>query len=210
MPRKTQFSAEDVVTAAFELVRENGLPGLSAPAVANKMGCSTMPIYSHFKNMQALEDEVVKKAWKRSMEYKSKTYTGDVWVDQGIGYVRFSKDEPNLFKCMLDARNMELKYEMSLANWRFLAEQLEGYEAFNGLDGEQQNRVRYARAMLTHGIATAPRVAINRIVFEDDELLAKFLTNVSSALLAGFREIPPITDKERQFIEDKKKEFAPY
>ena len=97
MPRKAQFSAEDVVTAAFELVRENGLPGLSAPAVANKMGCSTMPIYSHFQNMQALEDEIVKKAWKLSMEYKSKTYTGDVWIDQGIGYVRFSKDEPNPF-----------------------------------------------------------------------------------------------------------------
>ena len=210
MPRRTQFSAEDVVTAAFELVRENGLGRLSAPAVANKMGCSTMPIYSHFKNMQALEDEVVKKAWKLAMEYKAKTYTGDVWIDQGIGYVRFSKDEPNLFKCMLDARNMELKYEMSLANWQFLAEQLEGYEAFNELDGEQQVRVRYARAMLTHGIATSPRVATNRIILEDDELLTRFLTNVSQALLAGFKEMPPLTDKEKKFIEEKKKNIAPY
>lgn len=210
MPRKTQFSAEDVVMAAFELVREIGLRRLSAPAVANKMGCSTMPIYTHFKNMQSLEDEVVKKAWKLSMEYKAKTYTGDVWVDQGIGHVRFSKDEPNLFKCMLDAHNMELKYEMNLANWRVLAEQLKGYKAFNELDGEQQQRVRYARAMLTHGIATAPRVAANRLVFEDDELLARFLTNVSKALLAGFRELPPFTDKERQFIEEKKKKIPPF
>jgi hypothetical protein len=52
MPRKTQFAAEDVVTAALELVRVNGLAGLSAPEVARKMGSSTMPIYSHFKNMQ--------------------------------------------------------------------------------------------------------------------------------------------------------------
>ena len=56
MPRKTQFSAEDVILAAYELVREKGLAGLSAPAVANKMGCSTMPIYSHFKNMQVLTE----------------------------------------------------------------------------------------------------------------------------------------------------------
>ena len=56
MPRKTKYSAEDVVMAAFELVREKGLAGLSAPAVAKKMGCSTMPIYSHFENMQALEE----------------------------------------------------------------------------------------------------------------------------------------------------------
>jgi hypothetical protein len=59
--------------------------------------------------------------------------------------------------------------------------------------------------MLTHGIATAPRVATNRNILENDELLTKFLTNVSQALLAGFRELPPFTDKERQFIEEKKR-----
>lgn len=210
MPRKTQFSAEDVVIAAFELVREKGLAGLSAPAVANKMGCSTMPIYSHFKNMQALEDEVVQKAWKLSMDYKDKTYTGDVWIDQAIGYVCFCKDEQNLFKCMLDSHNQALKHEMHLVNWQFLAEQLEGYEAFKHLDDEQQGRVRYARAMLTHGIATAARVAANKILFEDHELLVTFLTNVSKALLAGFKEIPPLTPKDRRLFEEKKKSIGNY
>jgi len=210
MPRKKQFVAEDVVTAAFELVKEKGLEGLSAPAVANKMGCSTMPIYSHFKNMQTLEDEIVKKAWKLSMDYKAKTYTGDVWVDQGIGYIRFSQDERNLFKCMLDSRNQELKYEMHIANWQFLAEQLNGYEAFHDLTEEQQERVRYARAMLTHGIATAPRVAANRILLESDELLAKFLTNVSMALRSGFKEIPPLTPKDKRLFEEKKKKITKY
>lgn len=210
MPRKSQFSAEDVVQAAFDLVRAKGLAGLSAPAVANKMGCSTMPIYSHFKNMQALEDEVVKRAWKLSMAYKAKTYTGDVWIDQGIGYVVFTKEEHNLFKCTLDAHNMELKYEMAIANWKFLAEQLDGYKGFNELDREQQERVRYSRAMLTHGIATAPKVGINRILLEDNELLAIFLTNVSKALLAGFKELPPLTEKDRQLIEEKIKTITKY
>ena len=208
MPRKTKYSAEDVVMAAFELVREKGLAGLSAPAVAKKMGCSTMPIYSHFKNMQALEDEVVKKIWKLSREYKAKTYSGDVWIDQGIGYVRFAKDEQNLFKCIIDAHNLELKYEMHIVNWQFLAEKLEGYEAFKDLDEGQKERVRYARAMLTHGIATAARVAANRALLEDDELLTKFLTNVSKALLAGFREIPPLAPKEIRMLKEKRKNIS--
>jgi AcrR family transcriptional regulator len=210
MPRKTKYSQEDVVRAAFELVREKGLSGLSAPAVAEKMGCSTMPIYSHFKNMQALEDEVVKKAWKLSMEYKSYTYTGDVWIDQGIGYVIFSKKEQNLFKCMLDSRNIELKYEMHLVNWQFMADQLKGYDSFKELNEEQQERVRYARAMLTHGIATAARVAANKILIEDDQLLAMFMTNVSKALLAGFKEIPPITPKDRQRFKERKNRIPNY
>ena len=210
MPRKTQFIAEDVVTAAFELVRKKGLPGLSAPAVAGQMGCSTMPIYSHFKNMQALEDEVVKKAWKLSMAYKSRTYTGDVWIDQGIGYVLFSKKESNLFKCMLESHNPKLKYEMHLANWHFLEEQLEGYEAFSDLDETQRERVRYARAMLTHGIATAARVATNRVLLEDDELLTLFLKNVSKALLTGFKDLPPITPKDKRWFEERKKKIKKF
>jgi len=208
MPRKTKYSAEDVVLAAFELVREKGLARFSAPAVAQKMGCSTMPIYSHFKNMQALEDEVVKKIWKLSWEYKARTYSGDVWIDQGIGYVRFAKDEQNLFKCILDAHNLELKYQMHLVNWRIQAEQLEGYEAFKDLDEERQERVRYARAMLTHGIATAAKVAANRTLLEDDELLTKFLTNVSKALLAGFREMPPLAPKEKRMLKERKKNIS--
>ena len=210
MPRKTQFSAEDVVNAAFELVREKGLAGLSAPAVANKMGCSTMPIYSHFKNMQALEDEVVKKAWQVSWQYKGASYTGDVWVDQGIGYIRFSIDEHNLFKCLMDSHNEKLKYEMHLANWQFLEEQLEGYEAFDDLDAEQKERVRYARAMLTHGIATAPRVGTNRVLLEDNTLLTKFVTNISRALRAGFKAIPPIPPKDRRLYEEKIKKLNDY
>ncbi len=205
MPRKAQFTVEDVVSAAFELVREKGLAGLSAPAVAEKMGCSTMPIYSHFKNMQALEDEIVKKAWKLSMAYKARTYTGDVWIDQGIGYVLFSKEESNLFKCLLESHNPKLKYEMHLANWQFLEEQLEGYDAFSDLDEIQQERVRYARAMLTHGIATAARVAANRILLEDDELLTLFLINVSEALLTGFKNLPPISPKDKRKFEERKK-----
>jgi len=210
MPPKTRFTADDIVLAAYELVREKGLEGLSAPAVASKMGCSTMPIYSHFKNMQELEDAVVKKAWKLSMDYKSRTYTGDVWVDQGIGYVLFSKDERNLFKCMLDSRNQEFKYEMHIANWQFLEKQLKGYAPFDDLTNEQQERVRYARAMLTHGIATAPRVAANRVLLGDDDLLARFLTNVSKALRSGFKEIPPLTPKDKRLFEEKKKIIKDY
>ncbi len=192
MPRKTQFTTEDVVAAAFELVREKGLAGLSAPAVAGKMGCSTMPIYSHFKNMEALEDEVVKKAWNLIVRYEAEQYTGDVWVDQAIGYIRFARNETNLFKCMLDGRNLELKYDMHQRHWQYLAERLEGYEAFDGFDEEQRASIRYSRSMLSHGVAMSPNIGLNKIIIENDELLAGYLSNVSQALLRGFEALHPL------------------
>lgn len=208
MPRKTQFSAEDVIVAAFELVREKGLEGLSAPAVAAKMRCSTMPIYSHFKNMQALEDEVVKKAWKLVMNYQAERYTGDVWIDQGIGYVRFARNENNLFKCMLNGHNLKLRNEMHRNQWQLLAEKLVDYDAFKGLDEGQRVRLRYSRAMLSHGVAMSPDTGLNKVIVENDNLLADFLRTVSQALLKGYATLPPFDEKKRQFIEEKIQRMA--
>lgn len=208
MPRKTQFTAEDVILAAFELVREKGLAGLSAPAVADKMGCSTMPIYSHFKNMQALEDEVVKKAWKLVMNYQAERYTDDVWVDQAIGYVRFARKENNLFKCMLDGHNPELRYEMHKSQWQFLAEGLEGYEAFKGLDEDQCARLRYSRAMLSHGVAMSPNTGLNKVIVENDALLAGYLSTVSQALLKGYEGLPPLEEDKKHLLEEEIKKIT--
>ena len=77
MPRKTKFSAEDIIRAAFELVRQKGLGGLSAPAVAAAIGASTMPIYSYFDNLEKLKDAVAIKGWHLLMEYETRHYTGD-------------------------------------------------------------------------------------------------------------------------------------
>lgn len=206
MPRKPQFTGEDVVAAAFELVREKGLTSLSAPAVAEKMGCSTMPIYSHFTSMQALEDEVVKKIWEMVSHYQTKEYTGDAWIDQAMGYILFARDEKNLFKAILNSRNKELKYQMNRLHWDKLARALDDYPAFEGLDLERIMRIRYTRAMLSHGIATAAKIGMNKIFFESDRLLARFLADASQALLEGFKEVPPLEGEERRLMQKKIKE----
>lgn len=205
MPRKTQFTAEDVVTAAFKLVREKGLQGLSAPSVAAEMGCSTMPIYSHFENMQALEDEVVKKAWAFAASYQTKHYTGDEWIDQAVGYIIFAREEENLFRCLLDSRNLELKLQMNRRQWERLGTALEKYAGFKNLDVEGVLRVRYSRAMLSHGIATAAKIGLNKIFMENDQLLTRFLTEASRALLEGYRNAPPIEGEQRQLLEERMK-----
>lgn len=205
MPRKTKFTTEDVVMTAFKLVREKGLQGLSAPAVAAEMGCSTMPIYSHFENMQALEDAMVKKAWVLAASYQTKHYTGDVWIDQAIGYIIFAREEEHLFRCLLDSRNLELKFYMHRRQWERLGAALENYVGFKDLEVEGVLRVRYARAMLSHGIATAARIGLNKIFIENDELLSGFLTTASQALLEGYRKAPSVEGEQRQLLEERMK-----
>lgn len=205
MPRKTQFTTEDVIKAAIELVRKQGLPKLSASAVAKEMGCSTMPIYSHSKNMQTLEDEIVRRVWKLVMEYQAESYTGDVWVDQAIGWVLFSRDEENLFKCLIDNKNLELRLEMQIKHWQYLADRLGPYDGFDGMDEELSERVRYAHALLTHGLATTPRTGFNKIIIEDDRILFGFMTNASQALIKGYKQLPPVEEAHRNYVKEKRR-----
>ena len=207
MPRRTKFSTDDVVQAAFDLVRSKGLAGLSAPAVAQQLGSSTMPIYSHFKSMQALEDAVVKRAWDLMDRYQTQSFTCDLWVDQAIGYIRFARDEPHLFKSILDGRNQELKLEMNRKHWDALGKSLKGYPAFQELDEEKIARIRYTRAMISNGIATAAKIGLNKLFIENDKLLARFITDASQALLNGYQQVAPLSGEERRLMEVRLKQI---
>ena len=64
MPPKFLFTKEEIISAAVEVVRENGADGLTARALAAKLGCSVKPIFGAFKNMEEVRTEVIKAAEK--------------------------------------------------------------------------------------------------------------------------------------------------
>ena len=187
MPKKAQFKVEEIVQAALDRVRKTGWEGLTAPAVARDLGCSTMPIYSHFKNMEDLQDAVVVRGWDLLMEYECRTYTGDTWIDWSVGYVLFANKEKRLYLCMFDGRNLELHQEMVMRHWRTLTEQLEGYAPFEGLDDEQRLRIRYTRGVFSHGLASAVSLGFASLL-GDEETITRYIAATSRALLKGFQE----------------------
>jgi AcrR family transcriptional regulator len=205
MPRKAQFTAEEIIQAAMQRIRANGLSGLTAAHVADQMGCSTMPIYSYFKNMRALEDEVVRRIWKLVMSYQAEPYTGDSWVDQAIGWVLFARDEENLFGCLTNNNNPELRLAMQVVHWQYLSDNLEGYRGFDGMDAELRERIRYAQALLTHGLATSPRTGFNKVIIEDDRILFGYLTTASQAIVKGYKQMPPVSEADRKHLAEKLK-----
>jgi hypothetical protein len=153
--------------------------------------------------MQALEDEVIQKAWTLVVEYETRHYTGDRWIDQGMGYVLFARDERNLFNCMLAGRNLNLQYEMQKKHWQYQTERLEDYPGFVNMDEEQRTRIRYARAMLSHGVAMSPNTGMNKVIIENNTILSGFLTNVSQALLKGYKDLPSLPEDKQRLLDEK-------
>ena len=146
-PRNMQFGREDIIEAAFALVRKKGWDGFSVTAVAKAITSSTMPIYSQFTNVRELEDAVCLKALELLKERMLEERTGDKWIDQAISYVRFAEEEKYLFRCMWDGRNVELCKEMGKDLNEFISHTLVDYPLFEGLDELELNMIRLSRMM---------------------------------------------------------------
>ena len=54
VPPKPTYTREDVLQGALQVVRNQGLSGLSARAVAHELASSTAPVYHLFDSMDAL------------------------------------------------------------------------------------------------------------------------------------------------------------
>ena len=183
--RKAKFSYDEIVQTAFEMVREGGWSNLSVPSLAKKINSSTMPIYSHFKNVSELEDAVYLKALQLLSESMAVDETGDKWLDHGIGYLRFAIKEEHLFRCLFDSRNPELQ-SASLKKWnQLMVEQLTDYPLFEGLDEEQVRMIRYARFMLIHGMATGLNSGWHSKKTEQEQIW--FLRKATMALYDGLK-----------------------
>jgi TetR/AcrR family transcriptional regulator, tetracycline repressor protein len=57
-PNDLELEADEIVDAAIVILRERGLDAVSMRNVADRLGVSTMPLYSRVGNKEALIDAV--------------------------------------------------------------------------------------------------------------------------------------------------------
>lgn len=152
-PRSIQFDRETIIAAAVNMVRHSGWDGFSVTSVAKALNSSTMPLYSQFANVRDLEDAVCRNALELLKERMLTVHTGDVWIDQGISYIRFAEDERFLFRCLWDGRNVDLCKEMGKELNEFIAGKLIDYPLFAGIDKEAVKMIRVTRMMFAQKLA---------------------------------------------------------
>lgn len=184
MPPKTRFSREDIVEAAFCVVRKHGWEGLSARSIAQELNSSTQPIYSHLKSMKNLEEEIVKKAYELLYTYGTKVRTGDIWLDQGVGYVLFAKQENQLFRCLIDANIATFRKKYRDQLFSSIGEKLSDYPPFEGLSQKQQDKIRFIRIMFMYGLAINISFSKTRT---NEKKITDLLREIDQMLLAGFK-----------------------
>lgn len=100
MPPKAKYTREEIVEAALNIVAEKGMSALNARDLGSALGTSTRPVFTAFKNMRELIDEVKEAALKRFDSYASNEPGVPAFKSVGMQMITFATKEPKLFQLL--------------------------------------------------------------------------------------------------------------
>lgn len=154
MPPKAKFSKEDIIEAAVEIAKAEGLQALTARALGARLGTSSSPVFTVFQSMDEVEREVLKAAdllYQSYLEKDMKNKKYPPYKSSGMAYIRFAKEEKELFKMLFmrdrshekrDEANEEIKPLLALI------------QKNTGLSEERAYLFHLEMWIYVHGIAT--------------------------------------------------------
>lgn len=62
MPPKAKFTKAEIIEAALNIVRADGYEALTSRALGTYLGSSARPIFTVFKNMEEVQQDMIKSA----------------------------------------------------------------------------------------------------------------------------------------------------
>ncbi len=98
MPPKTVFTKEQIIATAFEIFKEEGIESLSVRKLAARMNSSTAPIYTSFENVDDIKQQLLEHALNILTGYTEKQYTGDAFLNLGLGLLEFARDYKTIYR----------------------------------------------------------------------------------------------------------------
>ena len=75
MPPKAKFTREEIIDAAFSIIRADGFEALTSRALGKQLGSSARPIFTVFQNMDEVQQAAIASAKKLYKEYVDKGLT---------------------------------------------------------------------------------------------------------------------------------------
>lgn len=154
MPPKPKYTKEEIIDAAVDVVREKGESALTARELGNKLGTTSRPIFTAFKNMDELKQAVLFRSNEIMLQYRKKAFKNRAiprYKAIGVSYIEFAAKEKNLFKLrfMRDRTNESYNFENE-----YDSETLSTVMEQTGLNEEKSNLFHTEMWIYTHGIAT--------------------------------------------------------
>lgn len=99
MPPKEKVSKAMIQDAAFEMTKEYGFEAVTARKLAEKLNCSTQPIFRAYENMNELRIDLFYMSSQYFAEYmlNKKSRSQPAYLTMGMAYIELALKEKNLF-----------------------------------------------------------------------------------------------------------------
>ncbi|MFD1393287.1 TetR/AcrR family transcriptional regulator [Lacticaseibacillus jixianensis] len=152
MARKKTITRDQILSAAYALVVEEGFKHFTARNIARRMGCSTQPIYLEFTNMADLKQAVLDEIKDTLSTKMSRRFTTDPIVDLGLAYINFALDNRALYRAVFIEDHFGVE-EMREFAFNTAFERLERYAPAEAISEEQKRNTISGLWIVATGIA---------------------------------------------------------
>ncbi len=184
MAPKTKFTPEEIIMAALEIVRQDGIDALTARSLAKKLGSSAKPIFGIINGMEELKEEVLCSANRMYERFIAEDMAkGDYppYKASGMAYIRFAHEEKKLFKLLfMRDRTGELIGE----DRESIRPMLDAIMTANGISEDDAYLLHLEMWLFVHGIAT---MAATDYLAWSTEFISLALTDAYSGLAEVYR-----------------------
>ncbi|WP_204123033.1 TetR/AcrR family transcriptional regulator [Lacticaseibacillus mingshuiensis] len=152
MARKKTITKDQILTAAYDLVVEEGFKSFTARNIARAMNCSTQPIYLEFTSMGELKQAVMDEIKSTLRTKMARRFTQDPIVDLGLSYINFALENQPLYRAVFveDHFGVDEMREYALGT---TMERLQTYAPAQHLSDEQQRNTISGLWIVATGIA---------------------------------------------------------
>ncbi len=185
MPPKFKFTRDEITNAALNVTRKNGISGLTARALAAELGCSVKPIFGLFKNMEEVGQEVFIASDLLYQNYLREDMAKGKYSPykaSGMAYIRFAKEERELFKLLFMRDRSREKIEENKEEVRPLMQLI---QQNLGISEDEAYLFHLEMWLYVHGIATM--IATSYLDW-DDEFISRVLTDAYMGLKYRYTE----------------------
>jgi len=182
LPSKIKISKENILNAAFEIVRNQGIEELNVRDIAKRLECSVQPIYYQFKNVEELQKELHVKIEKYFHSFLLEHTDSEipVYKQVGINYIKFAKKESKLFQILFMAESGLSPRDFATPDDGDFRELAKYIKMSTNLNDDEVKEFHIKMWIFTHGLATL--VASNTCNLTDEQI-SNFLTSEFQALM---------------------------
>lgn len=170
MPTTLKITKEKILDAAFSIARSYGINKVSNREIAKRLNCSIRPIYYQFKNVAELNKELYVKIEKFFYKFimDNMIDTMPLYKQVGINYIKFAREETNLFKFLFMTRSDLIPKEFISKDQEDFKELVKLIKISTKLSDKDVESFHIKMWIFAHGIATLS--ANNTVEFNDEQI----------------------------------------